>query len=90
MSASYRQVTGKLERGESMKDELYTVEFWKAAGSRALRTVAQAAIAAIGTTATITGVNWPIVASTAALAGVLSVLTSIATGLPEIRKDGKK
>lgn len=88
MPASYRQVTSKLERGERMEREIFTAEWFKAAGIRAIRTVAQTAIAAIGTTATITGVNWSIVASTAALAGVLSILTSLA-GLPELRKDDK-
>ena len=54
----------------------------KAAGIRALKTVAQAAIAAIGSTAVFTEVNWAVVGSTALLAGVLSLLMSIA-GLPE-------
>lgn len=57
--------------------------WWKCAGIRAIKTAAQAAIAAIGTTALIEGVNWQIVASTAALAAVLSLLTSLA-GLPEM------
>lgn len=60
---------------------------WKqwaaAAGIRALKTAAQAAIATIGTTAMLTEVNWLVVLSTAGLAAVLSGLTSIA-GLPEI------
>ena len=59
---------------------------WKAwfkwAGIRALKTVAQTAIATIGTTALLTEVNWIVVASAAALSGVLSLLTSIA-GIPE-------
>ncbi len=58
-------------------------KWWKAAGVRAIKTFAQAAIAAIGTTAMISEVNWPIVFSTAGLAAVLSLLTSIA-GLPEL------
>lgn len=57
--------------------------FWKAAAIRALRTVCQSAVAAIGTTAVIEQVNWVMVISTAALAGLLSLLNSIATGLPE-------
>ena len=61
-----------------------TKEFWKAAAIRAIRTVAQTAIATIGTTAMIQDVNWAVVGSTALLAGFLSVLTSIVTGLPEV------
>ena len=55
----------------------------KAAAVRAIKTVAQTAIAPIGTTAMIREVDWAVVLSTSALAGVLSVLTSIA-GLPEV------
>lgn len=57
--------------------------FWKAAGIRALRTICQTAVASMGTAALITEVNWVQVLSASALAGVLSLLTSIATGLPE-------
>lgn len=56
----------------------------KAAGMRALRTVAQSAIATIGTAALLGEVNWVLVGSAAALAGVLSLLTSVA-GLPELK-----
>lgn len=59
-------------------------EFWKAAAIRALRTVCQTAVAAIGTTAVISEVDWLTVGSTSLLAGILSILTSIATGLPEV------
>lgn len=55
----------------------------KAAGIRAIKTVAQAAVATIGTTAMFSEVDWKIVASTALLSGVLSLLTSVA-GLPEL------
>lgn len=59
-------------------------EFWKAALIRAARTVCQTAIASIGTAAVISDVNWLVVGSASALAGILSILTSIATGLPEV------
>lgn len=59
-------------------------DFWRAAGIRAIRTMAQTAVALIGTNAAgITDVNWVGVASGSALAGIVSVLTSIATDLPE-------
>ena len=61
-------------------------EFIHAAAIRALRTMAQTAGAVIGTGAVLSEVNWVAVVSSAALAGILSVLTSIATGLPEVEK----
>ena len=57
--------------------------WWKAAGIRALKTVAQTAVATIGTTAVISGVDWVMVASASVLAGLLSLLTSVG-GLPEV------
>ena len=68
---------------EKIKNTVGHSEWWKAAGVRAIKTVAQTAIATIGTTALITEVNWVVVASASALAGVISLLTSLA-GLPEV------
>lgn len=62
-----------------------TLRWLKAAGVRAIKTVAQAAIAAIGSAAFMAEVNWAVVGSTALLAGILSLLTSTA-GLPEVKE----
>ena len=56
----------------------------RAALIRALRTVAQSALATIGTSAVLGQVDWLMVGSAAALAGILSILTSLTTGLPEV------
>lgn len=56
----------------------------QAALIRAIRTICQTAVATIGTTALITDVDWKVVVSASALAGLLSMLTSAATGLPEV------
>lgn len=60
-------------------------DFWKAALIRALKTVCQTAVATIGTAMVVTDVNWVYVLSASALAGILSLLTSISTGLPEVQ-----
>lgn len=67
--------------------KIFTKEWFAAAGIRALKTVAQTAVATIGVTAMIHEVDWVVVGSTAALAGVLSLLTSVA-GLPEVSDNG--
>lgn len=64
---------------------MFTIEWLKAAGIRALKTVAQTAIAMIPAAVMITEVDWVAVLGTAALAGVVSILTSVA-GLPEVEK----
>lgn len=61
-----------------------TKDFFRYASIRALRTICQTAIAMIGTAAVMSDVNWMMVLSASALSGILSVLTSIATGLPEV------
>ena len=66
-----------------MKNKEYWMNWIKAAGVRAVKTVAQTAVATIGTAAVLGEVNWIMVGSASLLAGVLSVLTSIA-GLPEV------
>lgn len=60
-----------------------TKEWWKAAGIRAIKTVCQTAIASIGTAAVMSQVDWRMVLSASVLAGILSMLTSLA-GLPEV------
>lgn len=68
------------------KPNVDTVKWLKAAGIRAIKTMAQVAIATIGTSAAMGDVNWIMVASTSALSGILSILTSIA-GIPEVEME---
>ncbi len=63
-----------------------TKKWLKAAGIRAVKTMAQTAVATIGTTAVMSQVDWPVVLSASVLSGVLSVLTSVA-GLPEVKEE---
>lgn len=62
-------------------------KWFKAAAVRCVKTIAQTAVATIGTTAVLSEVDWTIVASASALAGILSLLTSVA-GLPEVKTEG--
>ncbi len=71
-----------------MKKYDHVIRWIKAAGVRALKTVAQTAVATIGTTAVMSEVNWQMVGSASLLAGVLSLLTSLA-GLPELDKESE-
>ena len=67
------------------KPNVNTVKWFKAAGIRAIKTIAQTAIATIGASVTIGEVNWVMVGSASLLAGIVSILTSIA-GIPEVKE----
>ena len=67
------------------KPDVNTVKWFKAAGARAIKTVAQTAIATIGTSATMGDVNWVMVGSASLLSGIISILTSIG-GIPEVKE----
>lgn len=61
----------------------HTIRWWRAAGIRAVKTMAQTAVATIGAATVLSAVEWPVVVSASVLAGLLSLLTSVA-GLPEV------
>ena len=69
---------------EGIKKDVTNRTFWKATAIRAIKTICQTAIATIGTASLMSEVNWKVVISASILAGILSVLTSIVTGLPEV------
>ena len=70
-----------------IRGDIMNLNWWKAAGIRAIKTIAQTAVATIGTSAVLGDVNWLAVGSAAVLAGILSMLTSIA-GIPEVDNVG--
>ena len=67
-----------------MKDSKYWTRWIKAAGVRAIKTVAQTAVATIGTASVLGEVNWTMIVSASLLSGLVSILTSIA-GIPEVQ-----
>ena len=66
-------------------EKIKSKKWWAAAGIRAIKTIAQTAVATIGTSAVLSEVDWALIASASVLAGILSLLTSIA-GLPELEE----
>lgn len=70
------------------KVSVNTKKWIKSAAVRAVKTVAQTAVAMIGTSAAMGDVNWMLVCSSAALAGIVSLLTSVA-GIPEVEAEGE-
>lgn len=68
------------------KPSVDTKKWIKASAVRAVKTMAQTAVATIGTSAVMGDVNWLMVASASALSGIISILTSVA-GIPEVRSD---
>lgn len=78
---------GKRKEGIEMKD-IKCKRWWKAAGIRAVKTMAQTAVATIGTSTLVTEINWLMIGSATLMSGVLSILTSIG-GLPECETEVK-
>lgn len=76
----------KSAKGKIKNEKIFTKNWAKATAVRAIKTVAQTAIATIGVSAVMTDVNWIAVGSASLLAGVLSILTSVA-GLPEVSEN---
>lgn len=72
-----------------MKNKKYWINWAKAAGVRAIKTVAQVAVATIGTAAVLGEVDWVMVASASVLSGILSMLTSVA-GIPEVKVESEE
>lgn len=69
-----------------MKNKQYWIQWTKAAGVRAIKTVAQTFVASVGSALVISAVDWKLVSSASILAGVISLATSV-TGLPEVKVD---
>lgn len=72
-----------------LKPNVDTVKWFKAAGIRAVKTMAQTAVAVIGTSAVVSAIDWKMVVSASVVAGVVSLLTSIA-GIPEVSESEEK
>ena len=72
-----------------LKPNVDTVKWFKAAGIRAVKTMAQTAVAVIGTSAVVSAIDWKMVVSASVVAGVVSLLTSIA-GIPEVKESEDK
>lgn len=69
-----------------LKPNVDTVKWFKAAGIRAVKTMAQTAVAVIGTSAVVSAIDWKMVVSASVVAGVVSLLTSVA-GIPEVEEE---
>lgn len=67
-----------------MLNDIKNKKFWQATAIRAIKTICQTAIATIGTGKLVSEIDWKVVISASIVAGILSVLTSIVTGLPEV------